>query len=69
MLDPSQMNNILRRDFSQMIYCQNDQDLDKYHQSSQDLERRSRQNRSKEPPEPQPKPEKKDGWVGKDDFK
>ena len=46
MLDPSQMNNILRRDFSQMIYCQNDQDLDKYHQSSQDLERRSRQNRS-----------------------
>ena len=25
--------------------------------------------REKEPPEPQPKPEKKDGWVGKDDFK
>jgi len=21
------------------------------------------------PPEPQPRPEKKDGWVGKDDFK
>ena len=25
--------------------------------------------REKEPPEPRPKPEKKDGWVGKDDFK
>jgi|TARA_B100000315_G_C14417861_1_gene514093 hypothetical protein len=25
--------------------------------------------REKEPPEPQPKPEKKDGWVGKDDFR
>ena len=25
--------------------------------------------REKEPPEPQPKPDKKDGWVGKDDFK
>ena len=25
--------------------------------------------REKEQPEPQPKPEKKDGWVGKDDFK
>ena len=25
--------------------------------------------REKEPREPQPKPEKKDGWVGKDDFK
>ena len=25
--------------------------------------------REKEPPEPQPKPEKKDGWVGKDDCK
>ena len=24
--------------------------------------------REKEPPEPQPKPDKKDGWVGKDDF-
>ena len=24
--------------------------------------------REEEPPEPQPKPEKKDGWVGKDDF-
>ena len=46
MLDPSQMNNILRRDFSQMIYCQNGQDLDKYHQSRQDLEKRSHQNRN-----------------------
>ena len=25
--------------------------------------------REREPPEPQPKPDKKDGWVGKDDFK
>ena len=25
--------------------------------------------RQREPPEPQPKPDKKDGWVGKDDFK
>ena len=25
--------------------------------------------REEEPPEPQPKPDKKDGWVGKDDFK
>ena len=24
--------------------------------------------REREPPEPQPKPDKKDGWVGKDDF-
>ena len=24
--------------------------------------------REEEPPEPQPKPDKKDGWVGKDDF-
>ena len=24
--------------------------------------------REKEPPEPQPQPDKKDGWVGKDDF-
>ena len=24
--------------------------------------------REKEPPESQPKPDKKDGWVGKDDF-
>ena len=24
--------------------------------------------RQREPPEPQPKPDKKDGWVGKDDF-
>ena len=24
--------------------------------------------RENEPPEPQPKPDKKDGWVGKDDF-
>jgi len=24
--------------------------------------------RGEEPPEPQPKPDKKDGWVGKDDF-
>ena len=24
--------------------------------------------RESEPPEPQPKPDKKDGWVGKDDF-
>ena len=24
--------------------------------------------RPREPPEPQPKPDKKDGWVGKDDF-
>jgi len=25
--------------------------------------------REREQPEPQPKPDKKDGWVGKDDFK
>jgi len=25
--------------------------------------------REEEPPEPQPKSDKKDGWVGKDDFK
>ena len=25
--------------------------------------------REEEPPEPQPKPDEKDGWVGKDDFK
>jgi len=25
--------------------------------------------RENEPTEPQPKPDKKDGWVGKDDFK
>ena len=25
--------------------------------------------REEEPPESQPKPDKKDGWVGKDDFK
>ena len=25
--------------------------------------------RENEPPEPQTKPDKKDGWVGKDDFK
>ena len=25
--------------------------------------------REREPPEPHPKPDKKDGWVGKDDFK
>ena len=25
--------------------------------------------RENEPPEPQPKPDKKDGWVGKDDFR
>jgi len=24
--------------------------------------------REREPPESQPKPDKKDGWVGKDDF-
>ena len=24
--------------------------------------------REEEPPEPQPKPDKKDGWVGKNDF-
>ena len=24
--------------------------------------------REREPPEPQPKPDKKDGWVGKNDF-
>ena len=25
--------------------------------------------REEEPPEPQPKPDEKNGWVGKDDFK
>jgi hypothetical protein len=40
------MNNILRRDFSQMIYCQNDQDLTSTARVRQDLEKRSRQNRS-----------------------
>ena len=45
-----------------MIYCQNDQDF-------RQVPPEPPRFREKEPPEPQPKPEKKDGWVGKDDFK